>query len=90
MYEDYSSQNNLNPAKIKVVGVGGCGGNVVNRMINEGVQGVDFWVMNTDLQVLKKSSADETHRIQLGASLTNGLGAGGNPSIGERAAEETQ
>ncbi|MBQ2644289.1 cell division protein FtsZ [bacterium] len=90
MYEDYSSQNGLNPAKIKVIGVGGCGGNVVNRMITDGVQGVDFWVMNTDLQVLKKSAADESHRIQLGASLTNGLGAGGNPSVGERAAEESQ
>ena len=90
MYDDYSAQNGINPAKIKVIGVGGGGGNAVNRMIADGVRGVDFWVMNTDMQVLKLSSADESHRIQLGASLTNGLGAGGNPSIGERAAEESQ
>ena len=89
MYDDYS-QNGISPAKIKVIGVGGGGGNAVNRMIAGGMRGVDFWVMNTDLQVLKLSAADESHRIQLGASLTNGLGAGGNPSIGERAAEESQ
>jgi len=89
MYDDYS-QNGISPAKIKVIGVGGGGGNAVNRMIAGGMRGVDFWVMNTDLQVLKLSAADESHRIQLGASLTNGLGAGGNPSVGERAAEESQ
>lgn len=90
MYDDYSNQSGLSPAKIKVIGVGGGGGNAVNRMIAGGMRGVDFWVMNTDLQVLKLSAADESHRIQLGASLTNGLGAGGNPSVGERAAEESQ
>ena len=89
MYDDYS-QNGISPAKIKVIGVGGGGGNAVNRMIAGGMRGVDFLVMNTDLQDIKLSAADESHRIQLGASLTNGLGAGGNPSIGERAAEESQ
>lgn len=77
-----------NPAKIKVVGVGGGGGNAVNRMIKAGLTGVDFWVMNTDAQVLEMSSAD--NKIRLGNKLTAGLGAGGDPSVGEKAAEETR
>ncbi len=76
------------PANIKVIGVGGGGGNAVNRMIKAGLSGVDFWLMNTDLQVLQFSTAK--NKIQLGAKLTNGLGAGGEPSIGEKAAEEAQ
>lgn len=90
MYDNFSAQDDLSPAKIKVFGVGGCGGNAVNRMITNGMQGVDFWVMNTDLQVLKLSKAQEDHRIQLGASLTHGLGAGGNPAVGENAAKESK
>ncbi len=76
------------PAKIKVIGVGGGGGNAVNRMIKAGLGGVEFWLMNTDLQVLNTSTC--ANRIQLGAQLTNGLGAGGEPQIGEKAAEEAQ
>ena len=76
------------PAKIKVIGVGGGGGNAVERMIKSGLTGVEFWIMNTDLQVLSCSSAK--NKLQLGSKLTNGLGAGGEPPIGEKAAEEAQ
>ena len=76
------------PARIKVVGVGGGGGNAINRMIKAGLAGVDFWAMNTDAQVLEMSAAK--NRIQLGSKLTAGLGAGGDPSVGEKAAEETR
>ncbi|EKE02239.1 MAG: hypothetical protein ACD_20C00409G0002 [uncultured bacterium] len=82
------SQGVNNQANIKVVGVGGGGGNAVNRMIAAGLSGVDFWVMNTDAQVLQMSSAVNT--VQLGGRLTNGLGAGGDPSKGEKAAEESR
>lgn len=78
----------VNPASIKVIGVGGGGGNAVNRMIKAGLSGVDFWLMNTDLQVLQYSTAK--NKIQLGSKLTSGLGAGGEPQIGEKAAEEAQ
>ena len=78
----------VNPTNIKVVGVGGGGGNAVNRMIQAGLSGVEFWLMNTDLQVLEYGQTK--NKIQLGASSTNGLGAGGDPSIGEKAAEEAQ
>ncbi|MCR5262213.1 MAG: cell division protein FtsZ [Candidatus Gastranaerophilales bacterium] len=88
MYNDYSEQLE-NTAKIKVIGVGGGGGNAVNRMIESGVSGIDFWAMNTDMQVLKLSQVEENKRIQLGAQLTGGLGAGGNPTIGEKAALES-
>jgi cell division protein FtsZ len=73
-------------AKIKVIGVGGGGGNAVNRMIAAGVTGVDFMVANTDAQALHASNAPV--KIQLGAKLTKGLGAGANPDIGRRAALE--
>ena len=75
-------------AKIKVVGVGGGGGNAVNRMIESGVKGVEFIVANTDLQVLKNSKAPV--KIQIGAELTNGLGAGAKPEIGKEAALESK
>jgi cell division protein FtsZ len=75
-------------AMIKVVGVGGGGTNAVNRMIESGVTGVDFIAMNTDLQVLNTSGADE--RLQIGESLTKGLGAGGDPEVGRNAAEESK
>lgn len=77
-----------NHANIKVVGCGGGGGNAVNRMIAAGLSGVDFWVMNTDAQVLQMSAAQ--NRIRLGTKLTNGLGAGGDPTKGEKAAEESR
>src|SRR5206468_10533165 len=73
-------------AKIKVIGVGGGGGNAVNRMICAGVEGVEFAVANTDLQALQMSRAPV--KIQLGTKLTNGLGAGANPEIGRRGALE--
>jgi cell division protein FtsZ len=75
-------------ARIKVVGVGGSGGNAVNHMIASKVGGVDFIVMNTDTQDLHKSNADK--KIHLGKNLTKGLGAGMNPEIGKKAAEETK
>ncbi|MDD3012088.1 MAG: cell division protein FtsZ [Candidatus Gastranaerophilales bacterium] len=83
-----NSREPLNQANIKVVGVGGGGGNAVNRMIAAGLSGVDFWAMNTDAQVLQMSGAP--NRIQLGNKLTNGLGAGGDPIRGEKAAEESR
>ena len=75
-------------AKIEVIGVGGGGSNAVNRMINSDLDGVTFRVLNTDAQALLQSSA--TQRVQLGQNLTRGLGAGGNPSIGQKAAEESK
>src|SRR6201982_4081116 len=75
-----------NNAKIKVIGVGGGGGNAVNRMINARVEGVEFVVANTDLQALQMSQAPV--KIQLGVKLTSGLGAGANPEIGRKAALE--
>ncbi len=79
----------LNPiAKIKVFGVGGGGCNAVNRMIEEGVQGVEFYVVNTDLQVLDASNAE--HKIQIGETITGGRGAGSNPEIGREAALESK
>lgn len=73
---------------LRVVGVGGAGGNAVNRMVASGLSGVDFLAVNTDLQVLRASEAGE--RIQIGAQLTKGLGSGGDPNIGRLAAEESE
>ncbi len=75
-------------ANIKVAGVGGAGGNAVNRMIDAGLSGVEFLALNTDLQVLKDSLAHQT--IQIGAQLTKGLGSGGDPARGQAAAEESR
>jgi cell division protein FtsZ len=75
-------------ATIKVIGVGGAGGNAVNRMIQEGVTGVHFVALNTDAQALEQSQAGT--RMQLGESATKGLGAGGDPKIGEHAAKESE
>ncbi len=75
-------------AKIKVVGCGGAGCNAVNRMIEEGVKSVEFYVVNTDLQVLNSSKA--TNKIQIGKSITGGRGAGANPEIGRAAALESK
>ena len=75
-------------AKIKVIGLGGGGGNAINRMIESGVKGVEFIAANTDLQVLNTSKADV--KIQIGANLTDGLGAGGRPEIGKESALESK
>lgn len=75
-------------ARIKVIGVGGGGCNAVNRMIESGIEGVDFIVVNTDAQALQLSKADT--RIQIGEKLTRGLGAGANPEVGKKAAEESR
>jgi cell division protein FtsZ len=76
-----------NFARIKVLGLGGGGSNAVNRMIREGIQGVEFVAINTDAQALMLSEAPQ--RIHIGEKLTKGLGAGGNPEIGRKAAEES-
>src|SRR5436853_5467003 len=73
-------------AKIKVIGVGGGGGNAVNRMIQAGIKGIEFLVANTDVQAMRTSLA--TSKIQIGAKLTKGLGAGANPEVGKQAALE--
>lgn len=73
-------------AKIRVVGVGGGGGNAVNSMIDQGLQGVDFFAINCDMQALDRNKAP--NKIQIGKNLTRGLGAGADPSIGQRAVEE--
>lgn len=73
-------------AKIRVVGVGGGGGNAVNSMIKKGLHGVDFFAVNTDLQALQRNQAP--NKIQIGKNLTRGLGAGADPTIGYRAVEE--
>src|SRR6266480_2054795 len=73
-------------ARIKVIGVGGGGGNAVNRMIDAGIEGIEFVVANTDLQALKRSRASV--KIQLGGKLTRGLGAGGDPEVGRQSALE--
>lgn len=75
-------------AVIKVIGVGGGGNNAVNRMIEHGVQGVDFIAVNTDAQALNLSKAEV--RLQIGTKLTRGLGAGANPEVGKKAAEESR
>ena len=74
--------------KIKVIGVGGAGNNVINRMIDSGVQGVDFTVVNTDKQDLNKSICK--NKLQIGEKLTNGMGAGSKPEIGRKSAEESR
>ena len=86
--EEEFTPDSVSPAKIKVIGVGGGGGNAVNRMIKAGLTGVEFYLMNTDAQVLKFGAAP--NKVRLGAKLTNGLGAGGKPEIGEAAAEEAR
>ena len=75
-----------NPAKLKVVGVGGAGGNAVNRMIDAGLSGVEFVAINTDCQVLESNKA--AVKIQIGKRVTKGLGAGANPDIGKKSIEE--
>jgi cell division protein FtsZ len=76
-----------NVAKIKVVGVGGGGGNAVSRMVMSSLVGVEFWSVNTDAQALVQSAGIQ--KLQIGQKLTRGLGAGGNPAVGQKAAEES-
>lgn len=85
---DIDVNENLSSEVIKVVGVGGGGGNAVNRMIQSGVSGVEYIVMNTDAQALKQSEAPV--KLQLGEKTTRGLGAGANPEIGAKSAEESE
>lgn len=75
-------------AKIRVIGVGGAGGNAVNRMVEENIKGVEFIAANTDMQALNMSQANT--RLQLGPKLTRGLGAGSDPEVGQKAAEESE
>jgi cell division protein FtsZ len=91
MSQTVPSSNGIVPsqtARIEVIGVGGGGSNAVNRMIQSDLQGVGYRVLNTDAQALLQSAAQQ--RIQLGQKLTRGLGAGGNPMIGQKAAEESR
>lgn len=86
---EYSLDSSENMgAVIKVIGVGGAGGNAVNRMVDTGIKGVQFIAANTDVQALESSQAET--KIQLGPKLTRGLGAGSNPEIGQKAAQESE
>ncbi|KAK6944032.1 Tubulin/FtsZ, GTPase domain [Dillenia turbinata] len=87
---DSSRQSNCNAAKIKVIGVGGGGSNAVNRMIESSMEGVEFWIVNTDVQAMRMSPVTPKNRLQIGQELTRGLGAGGNPEIGMNAAKESR
>lgn len=97
LFKSLAQTNNPNPANnitipnkavIKVIGVGGGGGNAVNRMIASGMANIEFWMMNTDAQVLENAATP--YHVQLGQKITRGLGAGGNPAIGQKAAEESR
>lgn len=87
---DASGPSNYNEAKIKVIGVGGGGSNAVNRMIESSMKGVEFWIVNTDVQAMRMSPVFPDNRLQIGQELTRGLGAGGNPEIGMNAAKESK
>ena len=80
------SEDFVGYANIKVIGVGGGGGNAINRMIEAGLRGVEFIAVNTDAQVLDRNRAEK--KVQIGRGLTNGLGAGANPEVGRRAVDE--
>jgi cell division protein FtsZ len=90
-YNDYRTDGaifpdgGLSPCVIKVIGVGGGGSNAVDRMLDTAVGGVDFWAINTDAQALGRSKAKGAKTLNIGASVTRGLGAGGNPEIGRLA-----
>ena len=85
-FEQEALHRQKSMVSIKVIGVGGAGGNAVNSIIESGCQGIGFVVANTDAQALEFSKAQ--HKIQIGVKSTKGLGAGANPEIGKRAAEE--
>lgn len=93
MFNDYSNSGNSNNnisgrARIKVIGVGGAGNNAVNRMLDAGINCAEYYVVNTDSQILALSPCE--NKIQIGGELTKGLGAGADPDIGKAAAEESQ
>lgn len=88
MVEDLMQNDNIQPTNIKVIGVGGAGGNAVNRMIACGLKNVTFVALNTDVQALQRSNA--SIRLPIGKELTGGLGAGGIPEMGQKAAEESR
>src|SRR3989338_1883804 len=85
---DSNSKLNISFAKIKVFGGGGAGCNAINRMIEGNLSNVEFWAVNTDAQALQFCASP--NKIQIGTKLTKGLSAGGNPSIGLKAAEESR
>ncbi|KAK4772927.1 hypothetical protein SAY87_027946 [Trapa incisa] len=87
---DITGTNNYNEAKIKVIGVGGGGSNAVNRMIESEMKGIQFWIVNTDIQAMRMSPVLPENCLQIGKGLTRGLGAGGNPEIGMNAAKESK
>ena len=80
----------LSPCIIKVIGVGGGGSNAVDRMMDTQVRGVEFWAVNTDAQALGRSKVKGAKVLNIGTSVTRGLGAGGNPEVGRTAAEESR
>src|SRR5260221_8385334 len=82
----YEIQEDFRGARIKVIGIGGAGSNAVARMIDEGLDGVEFHIINTDLQALASSPAP--NKLQIGGKITNGLGAGSDPALGRQAALE--
>lgn len=91
--EDFSESSitsDYSEAKIKVVGVGGGGSNAVNRMTESAMTGIEFWIVNTDVQAMRTSPVDPGHRLQIGKDLTRGLGAGGSPDVGSNAAKESK
>jgi len=95
MLDDYDAyavipDGGLSPCVIKVVGVGGGGCNAVDRMLDTRVSGVDFWAINTDAQALGRSKAKGARVLNIGTAATRGLGAGGNPEVGQLAAEESR
>lgn len=85
-----SGVTSYSEATIKVIGVGGGGSNAINRMIESSMKGVEFWIVNTDIQAMKMSPVFPQNRLQIGSELTRGLGAGGNPEIGMNAAKESK
>mmetsp|Transcript_12172 Transcript_12172/g.26171 ORF Transcript_12172/g.26171 Transcript_12172/m.26171 type:complete len:468 (-) Transcript_12172:595-1998(-) len=89
-YNAFQQLKSGNEAIIKVFGAGGGGSNAVNNMVKADIQGVEFWIANTDVQALATSPVENAHKLQIGSKLTRGLGAGGNPEIGMRAAQESR
>lgn len=87
---DSSHHKDDNAATIKVVGVGGGGSNAVNRMMESSMDGVEFWIVNTDVQAMRMSPVNPGHHLPIGQKLTRGLGAGGNPDVGMNAAKESK
>ena len=88
MFNDLVSNNISGRARIKVIGVGGAGNNAVNRMLDAGINCAEYYVVNTDSQILALSPCE--NKIQIGSALTKGLGAGADPDVGRAAAEESK